>query len=243
MSTVLILGARSDIGLATAHRFAKAGYDVLLAARNAADLEKDCADIRIRYSVASSVHEFDVLSLETQQVFVDKLPILPDIVVCAVGLMVEQQGLDESCLQAQLVLKTNYLGPVAIFNLFAELFEARGSGLLIGISSVAGDRGRKSNYLYGSAKAGFTAYLSGLRNKLHQSGVGVMTVKPGFVRTAMTKGMKLPGLLTAEPQEVADDIFSAVQKKRDVVYSKWFWFWIMLLIRCIPEFVFKRLSL
>ncbi|HTR29705.1 MAG TPA: SDR family NAD(P)-dependent oxidoreductase, partial [Puia sp.] len=114
-----------------------------------------------------------------------------------------------------------------------------------GISSVAGERGRQSNYFYGSAKAGFTAYLSGLRNRLFHKGVHVLTVQPGFVNTKMTENMPLPGpaLLVASPELVADVVYKAVIKKKNVVYVKWFWRWIMLLVKSIPESLFKKLKL
>jgi short-subunit dehydrogenase len=113
----------------------------------------------------------------------------------------------------------------------------------VGISSVAGDRGRKSNYIYGSAKAALTTYLSGLRNRLYDAQVHVMTVKPGFVATAMTKDLDLPEKLTAQPEEVAQDIYSAQQKNKNVIYTKWFWKYIMMIIRIIPEWKFKGMSL
>ena len=136
------------------------------------------------------------------------------------------------------------LNPASDFsNIIANDFEKRRSGFIVGISSVAGDRGRKSNYIYGSAKAGFSAYLSGLRNRLHSVHVQVLTVKPGFVRTKMTEGMDLPERLTAQPEEVAKDIFKAQQRGRDVLYAKGMWRWIMLVIKTIPEWLFKRMDL
>ena len=128
-------------------------------------------------------------------------------------------------------------------NIIANDFEQRRSGTIIGISSVAGDRGRQSNYLYGSAKAALTTYLSGLRNRLARSNVHVVTVKPGFVRTKMTSGLALPGPLTAKPERVAADIFDAYQKRGDQLYTLWPWRYLMFIIRNIPEPVFKRLRL
>jgi len=122
-------------------------------------------------------------------------------------------------------------------------FEKRKSGFIIGISSVAGDRGRKSNYIYGSAKAALTAYLSGLRNRLYVANVHVLTVKPGFVATKMTEGMDLPEKLTAQPEAVAEDIYRAQQKNKNVLYTKWIWRWVMLIIKVIPEWKFKRMSI
>ncbi len=140
-------------------------------------------------------------------------------------------------------MRSNYEGPASIFAVFANRFEERGQGTLVGISSVAGDRGRATNYVYGSAKAGFTAFLSGLRNRLAKTGVHVVTVLPGFVATQMTEGMDLPKKLTAEPEEVAEAIARAVSKKRNVIYVRSVWWLVMLIIRNIPEFVFKRLKL
>ena len=114
---------------------------------------------------------------------------------------------------------------------------------MVGISSVAGDRGRKSNYIYGSSKAGLIAYLSGLRNRLYNSKVHVMTVKPGFVFTKATRNMNLPEKLTAQPEEVAKDIYNAQQRGKNVLYTKWFWKWIMMAIKMIPESKFKRMNI
>jgi short-subunit dehydrogenase len=139
-------------------------------------------------------------------------------------------------------MRSNYEGPSLILGLFAEKFLARGSGTLVGVSSVAGDRGRASNYVYGSAKAGFSAFLSGLRARASRSGVHVVTVKPGFVRTKMTEGMKLIGPLTVEAPVVGDAILNAVEKKTDVVYVSGKWRLVMLIIKTLPEAVFKKLK-
>ncbi|BCX11640.1 MAG: short-chain dehydrogenase [Thermosynechococcus sp.] len=240
---VLILGAASDIGRAIAHRFAAQGYPMQLAARQVSRLAPDKADLEIRYGVAVSIHEFDVLALETHAAFIQQLPEQPAIVICVVGFMPDQKACEQNLSLALEVMRTNYEGPAVILSLFANLFEQRGFGTLVGISSVAGERGRASNYFYGSAKAGFTAFLSGLRHRLAKSGVQVLTVLPGYVKTRMTEGMTLPPHLTAEPKEVADAIFSAIEKKKDVIYVRPTWRWIMAVIRWIPEPLFKRLSL
>jgi short-subunit dehydrogenase len=122
----------------------------------------------------------------------------------------------------------------------ANRFVQRGSGTIVGVSSVAGDRGRASNYVYGSAKAGFTAFLSGLRNRLARQGVHVLTVKPGFVRTRMTRGMKLPGALTADPVLVGREIYAAAITRKDVVYVYPSWRLIMGIIKMVPEGIFKK---
>ncbi|WP_067732993.1 SDR family oxidoreductase [Novosphingobium naphthalenivorans] len=242
-SSVLVIGARSDIGLAAAHRFAAAGYDVQLAARNAAQLEADAADIALRHGVRATMHELDLLAPGTFGAFLDSLPALPQVAICAVGLLGDQAVSQSDLEAASLVMRSNYEGPALMTGLLAERFEARGSGTLVGISSVAGDRGRASNYVYGSAKAGYTAFLSGLRNRLAKKNVHVLTVLPGFVRTRMTEGMDLPARLTADPGQVAEAIFAAVSKKRDVIYVKPVWRLVMGVIRAVPERIFKGTQL
>jgi short-subunit dehydrogenase len=240
---VLILGARSDIGKAVAHAFAALGHPVQLAARNAAGLEAEKADMELRNHVAVSLHEFDALATDTHAAFVTALPDLPEVVVCAVGLMGQQAENERDPAAAARVMRSNFEGPASILAALANQFEARGSGTIVGISSVAGDRGRATNYVYGSAKAGFTAFLSGLRNRLASRGVHVVTVLPGFVSTQMTEGMDLPARLTAEPREVADAITRAVARKKDVIYVRAIWRLIMLIIRNIPERIFKRMKI
>ena len=167
----------------------------------------------------------------------------PDIVFCVFGYMSDQEEARQNREEARKMMMVNYVGAVSVMEVIAGEMQKEGKGCIVGISSVAGDRGRASNYFYGSAKAGFSAYLSGLRNRMHSHGVHVMTVKPGFVRTRMTAGLDLPGPLTAEPEQVASDIFRAVKKKKNVLYTKGIWRIIMLIIRHIPEGIFKKLSL
>lgn len=240
---VLILGAKSDIARALAHEFARRGHALQLAARQAQALEADKTDLELRYRVPVSLHEFDVLHSEKHLEFAKSLPALPEIVLCVVGYMGDQaQNQDDSAAMMR-VMRSNYEGPAHILSLFATQFEARGHGTLVGISSVAGDRGRAKNYVYGSAKAGFTAFLSGLRNRLAAKGVHVLTVLPGFVATQMTEGMDLPARLTAQPDEVAQAIARAVAARKDVIYTKGIWWLIMLIIRNIPERIFKRMKI
>lgn len=239
---VLVLGGSSDIGRATARAFAKAGWGVQLAGRDAAALEPDAADLRARNTVDTSVHRFDVLDTASFDGFVAGLPALPDAVVSIVGLLGVQDNAQHDLDHATTVMRSNYEGPSLILGLFAEKFLARGSGTIVGVSSVAGDRGRASNYVYGSAKAGFSAFLSGLRARASRSGVQVITVKPGFVRTKMTEGMKLIGPLTVEAPVVGDAIFDAVERKKDVIYVSNKWRLVMLIIKTLPEAIFKKLK-
>jgi decaprenylphospho-beta-D-erythro-pentofuranosid-2-ulose 2-reductase len=243
MPTVLILGASSDIADALASRFASAGYDIQLAARNAARLLPVQSDLSIRYSVKCSIHEFDAAQPGTHPGFLASLPTLPDITISVFGYLGDQIRAESDWEECQQILQVNYLGAVSILNLVANLYATRGQGTIAGISSVAGERGRQSNYFYGSAKAGFTAYLSGLRNRLFSKNVHVLTIQPGFVYTKMTEGMPLPKILTATPKQVANKVYTAISKKYNIVYIKWFWRWIMLIIKSIPEPVFKKLKL
>jgi len=243
VSTVLVLGANSDIARAIARAYAKAGHDLILAARQHKRLEADVVDLKLRHGIAARAVEFDVLNIAGHTRFLDALGELPDTVISVVGFMGEQAANERDPEAASLVMRSNYVGPATILGEAANRMAARGAGVVVGISSVAGERGRARNYVYGSAKAGFTAFLSGLRNRLHGTGVRVITVVPGYVATRMTEGMPTPGLLTAQPDEVAAAILAAIRGRRDVVYVRPIWRLVMAAIRVIPESVFKRLRI
>lgn len=243
MPSVLILGATSDMGFATAKKFASQQYNIQLAGRNLQALAPLQSDIQIRYGVTCTVYPFDAMAFDSHAAFYNSLPEKPEIVVCVVGYMNDNEKVAASQEETLRTLHTNYTGPVNILNIIAADFALQKKGTIVGISSVAGLRGRQSNYIYGSAKAGFTAYLSGLRNKLFHDGVHVVTVLPGFVNTKMTADLNLPKLLTAQPEYVANVIYTAVKKKKNIVYVKWFWRWIMCIIVNVPEFIFKKKKL
>ena len=240
---VLILGGTSDIARAMALAFAKRGWTIRLAGRALPELQREADDISARTGRAVTVHQFDVLSTASFTAFADALPGLPDVVISVVGLLGDQTRAETDLDHAAEIMRSNYEGPALIISLFADRFRTRGHGAIVGISSVAGDRGRGSNYVYGSAKAGFTAFLSGLRNRLAASGIHVMTVKPGFVRTRMTEHMKLPPIITATPDEVGEGVFAGLDRRKDVIYVRPIWVLVMLIIRMIPERIFKRLKL
>ena len=241
--TVLIVGATSDIGRAVARRLARDGCALQLAARNSDDLSREVRDMRARTAAAVTAHRCDVLDPDGGVSLLDGLDALPDIAVCVVGLTGDQKAAQRDGAAAERIMRTNYVGPALLMAALAERFGQRGSGVLVGVSSVAGERGRASNYVYGSAKAGLSAFLSGLRNRLAGSGVHVVTVKPGYVRTRMTDGMDLPARLTAEPDEVARAVVRAIRRRRDVVYVRRIWRVIMLAVRTLPEWLFKRTRL
>ena len=243
MASVLILGATSDIGTAIARKFAGEKYDVQLACRNPLSISNSAADIRIRYQQDCKVYAFDAMDFKSHQPFYDGLLSKPDIAICVFGYMTENDIAVSNTEETLKTIHTNYTGAVSILNIIAQDFAARKSGAIAGISSVAGERGRQSNYIYGSAKAGFTAYLSGLRNSLYKDNVHVLTVLPGFVYTKMTENLDLPKLLTANPADVASAVYAGLKKKKNVIYVKWFWRWIMYIIKAIPESIFKRKQL
>lgn len=243
MPTVLILGANSDIGRALARNYATKGHHLQLAARNPNDLKPLSADVSIRYQITCTLHTFDASELGSHKEFWNSLSIMPDIIILVFGYMEDnQKTLDNPTILFN-TIQVNYTGAISILNIISRAFKARKQGQIAGIASVAGLRGRASNYIYGSAKAGLIAYLSGLRNELSSSDVHVTTILPGFVDTKMSSHLNLPAILTAKPDEVAEVIYKAIDKKKNVVYVKWFWKWIMLIIRLIPEGIFKKLNL
>jgi decaprenylphospho-beta-D-erythro-pentofuranosid-2-ulose 2-reductase len=242
MSQILILGATSDIATAVAHQFARNKFDVVVAGRNVEQLSKLAADIRIRHNVNSQAVLFDAAAFD-QHRSLDVVINQSDVVLCAFGYLGDQATSRTSWSESYNVITSNFTGAVSVLNRVGEIFSKRKHGSIIGISSVAGERGRGSNYIYGSSKAGLTAYLSGLRNYLFQFGVHVLTVQPGFVKTKMTEGLPLPKPVTATPEKVALDIFNAYKKKKNVIYTLWMWRWIMLIIKLIPEAIFKKLKL
>ena len=237
-----MVGATGDIGRAIARKLGHDGWELLLAAREPALLQAEAQDLRLR-GVSVSIHQCDVLCQDAGVSLLDTLPVTPDIAVCTVGTLGDQSDAEGDWRAAEQTMRTNYLGPALLMGALANRFEERGHGTLIGISSIAGERGRRSNYAYGSAKSGFTSFLSGLRSRLWRSGVHVVTVKPGYVRTRMTDHLELPDLLTAEPEDVAEAIAKAIRKRRDVVFVGRLWRPVAFVVRAIPESIFKRISL
>ncbi|MBC7849306.1 MAG: SDR family oxidoreductase [Chitinophagaceae bacterium] len=243
MPTVLLLGATSDMAVAIARKMAAKGFSIQLAGRNASRLQPLQSDITVRFNVSASVHEFDAVDFNSHNSFFNSLPIKPDITICVFGYMSDNEVARTNWSEAERTISSNFTGAVSILNIVANHYAQQKAGVIVGISSVAGERGRQSNYIYGSAKAGFSAYLSGLRNRLFREGVHVLTVKPGFVYTKMTEDLKLPALLTAQPDQVADAVYQGIINKKNSIYVKWFWRWIMLIIKTIPEFMFKKMKL
>jgi short-subunit dehydrogenase len=237
---ILILGATSDIGISLAEEFTRRGDTLTLAARDLTALQE--ALQRKNIMGAETVH-FDARDFDKHETWFASLPQLPDITIGLFGYLGDQKKAENDWSESKLIIESNYTGAVSIFNVIAAKYKSKGAGMIVGFSSVAGERGRQSNFIYGSAKAGITAYLSGLRNSLYPASVHVMTVKPGFMYTKMTKGLKLPPSLTAKPAAVARKVARAIDSRKNVIYVASIWYWIMIVIRSIPEFIFKRLKL
>ena len=242
MSYILIAGAKSDVAKELAICYAKNNYDIYLAARDSKDLEPFAKNLSIREGQKIECLELDILDMKNHQLFYDSLTEKPYGFITAVGYLGDQKMAENSFSEVEKIILSNFLGNVGLINIVANDFEKRRTGFIIGLSSVAGDRGRKKNYFYGSSKAGFSAYLSGLRNRLNDSNVQVLTVKPGFINTKMTKGLKLPKLLTAEPSDVASDIVKAQIKNKQIIYTKGIWKIIMFIVNAIPEKIFKKMN-
>lgn len=243
--TALILGATSAMARATAHALARKGYTLVLAGRQSSELERTAQDIELRYGVRAHALLFDADRPETHPEFfhtvIRKLESLEGVVT-AVGDLGSHEEAIRDFDSASRTIQRNYTGVVSILTLVANYLEQQRKGFVIGITSVAGDRGRQSNYVYGSAKGALSLFLQGLRNRLCPSGVRVITVKPGFVDTRMTYGMK--GLfLVADPEDVGNRIVGSLSGRSDVVYIPWFWRYIMLIIKHLPERLFKKMKL
>ncbi|NIN70680.1 MAG: SDR family oxidoreductase [Gemmatimonadetes bacterium] len=230
----------------TAAAFAESGYDLILAGRDEEEVGRVAADIAIRHGVRARSERFDALDTADHGRFAEAVTgaagdALAGVVV-AFGVLGDSERAVTDFDHAQEIMAANYVGAVSILTRLVPHFERQKSGFIVGISSVSGDRGRGSIYTYGSAKGGFSLYLQGLRNRLHKSGVHVLTVKPGFIDTRMTYGAVKPGM-AAEPAAVARAIIRGVRRKKSVVYVPRIWRIIMFVIRNIPEPIFKRLEL
>lgn len=245
MKTVLILGATSAMARAAANQFAAESYHLVLAGRDLEEIELIAKDIKVRYRVNAYPLYFDALLYDSHSSFFEsclKLTNELEGVLLAYGYLGDQKKGEQEFTEAKAIMDINYTSCVSILTIVANYFEEKKRGFICVLSSVAGDRGRQSNYLYGSAKGALSLYLQGLRNRLAKSGVHVVTIKPGFVDTKMTFGLE--GMfLVAKPEDIAQAIKLSIQKSRDVVYAPKFWWAIMTIIKMIPEKLFKRMKL
>jgi short-subunit dehydrogenase len=243
MLRVLIIGATSAIAEAVARQYAGQGAALFLVARRQESLATIADDLRVRGAGAVATHCLDVTDFSGHAAMLDaawSALTQVDVALIAHGTLPDQTACEASVDLAMREFTTNGTATIALCTLLAQRLQANAT--LAVISSVAGDRGRASNYLYGGAKAAVSTFLSGLRQRLNGSGVNVLTIKPGFVDTPMTSAFK-KGPLWAMPQQVAIGIVRAIDRRRSVVYLPWFWWGIMQIIKQIPEFLFRRLKL
>jgi decaprenylphospho-beta-D-erythro-pentofuranosid-2-ulose 2-reductase len=245
MQRILIMGATSAIAEATARRFASRGDALFLAGRSPERLLAIGQDLKVRGALQVDTFVIDARSLDQYQALVDAAIQSMGRLDCALiahGTLSDQSASERSVAMLRQEYEINALSVMALCTELSNRFEAQGSGVIAIISSVAGDRGRQSNYVYGSAKAAVSAFASGLRQRLYAKGVRVVTIKPGFVDTPMTAAFK-KGALWATPDRVARDIVRAIDRGSAVVYTPWFWRIIMWVIRSVPESIFRRLRL
>jgi short-subunit dehydrogenase len=245
MRKTLIIGATSAIAQATARLFAEAGDALFLVARNADKLSVTADDLKMRGASSVYTASLDVLEYDQHKPVIDEaVEALDgiDLVLIAHGTLPDQNACESSIKLTRQEFEINALSTISLLTCLANYFEKKRQGTIAVISSVAGERGRKSNYLYGSAKGAVTIFLQGLRNRLYDSKVNVLTIKPGFVDTPMTAGFE-KGLLWTTPDKIAVGILREVNASANVSYLPWFWRYIMVVIRIIPEVLFKRLKL
>ncbi|MEE4749610.1 SDR family oxidoreductase [Pseudomonas alliivorans] len=246
MKRILIIGATSAIAHACARLWAAQGCDFFLVARSADKLQITAADLEGRGARTVTLHEMDATHFaEHPRMLADCLKVLGqiDVVLIAHGTLPDQRACEQDVGLALQEFITNSASVIALLTLLAQHFEVQRCGTLAVISSVAGERGRPSNYLYGSAKAAVSTFCDGLQARLFKVGVHVLTIKPGFVDTPMTRGLPLPAALLAQPEQVAERIVNGIARQATSLYAPGFWALIMLVIRSIPQPMFKRLNL
>ena len=242
---VFIVGGTSAIAGETAKAYAEAGARLFLTGRNPERLASVADDLRVRGAVQVDTSILDVSDLSRHREVIDaaiaRLGGL-DVALIAHGTLPDQAGCQQRVADTVEALQVNFTATIALLTELANHFEGQRGGVIAVITSVAGDRGRQSNYVYGAAKGGVERFLQGLRNRLYRSGVTVLTIKPGFVATPMTAAMR-KNALYASPRRVGRAIYRAIERRRDVIYIPWFWRPLMAAIRTVPERIFKRLHL
>jgi len=245
MRKVIVAGATSAIAEATCRLFAKQGDRLYLVGRREDKLKNISIDLKTYGADRVDYQVLDLSQLDDHKQLLENANLAMDgvdMLFIAYGTLPDQQACEESFELALQEFNTNCISILSLISLCANLFQKQENGHIVVITSVAGDRGRGSNYFYGSAKGTISIFLQGLRCRLHNQGVNVLTVKPGFVDTPMTSGFS-KGVLWSSPQKIARGILSAINKKEDVVYLPSYWKVIMSVIKLIPESIFKRLSL
>jgi decaprenylphospho-beta-D-erythro-pentofuranosid-2-ulose 2-reductase len=242
---VLIIGATSAIATATARRMAARGYSLYLMARNRERLEAVASDLRLRGATRVELDVVGLTDASSHPTVLSKAAETMggiDIALIAYGILGDQKRAEENYEAAAEIMETNFNSVVSLLTWIGNYFEKRAAGTIAVISSVAGDRGRRSNYAYGASKAALNVFLDGMRGRFNGTGVRVLTIKPGFVSTPMTAHLKQNALF-AQPDTIALGILRAIDRRREEVYLPWFWAPIMFAVRCIPRPLFKKLNL
>ena len=246
MKKILIIGATSAIAESTARRYAKEGASLYLLARNEERLVSLTADLKIRGASSVTYALLDVNDRSRHEAVIKEVVKTLgtiDVALVAHGTLGDQKACEDDVERALLEFETNAVSTMALLTRLANLFEKQHGGTIAVISSVAGDRGRPSNYVYGTAKAAVTTFCEGLQARMFKSGVHVLIIKPGMVATPMTEGLSMPAILVAEPDKIAADIVRAIEKKTDTLYTPWFWKYIMTGIIHLPSALFKKVNL
>jgi short-subunit dehydrogenase len=240
----MILGATSSIARAVADQLAREGHPLYLAGRDLPELWRVASDLQIRHGVEVNVGVFDADDPSLHAAFIENAIVRTKGLggaVVAFGHLGDQTETEQTPQLAQATIMRNFSAAVSVLLHIANHLEESRTGFIVAISSVAGDRGRYTNYIYGSAKAGLSTFMQGLRSRLQKVGIPVLTVKPGFVDTAMTFGKE--GMRkVATPELVGKRIVQAIKQRKDVVYVPGMWRWIMLVIKLVPEKMFKKLK-
>ena len=243
MKYVLIIGAKSELGIELASLYAKNKYNLYLAGRSIDSIKNKADRIAKENNVQITLHELDITNLNSHQEFYDSLNIKPIGIIYAAGYTPKQSEALLNWKETSNTINVNYIGAISILNIAVLEFQKSQRGFIVGITSVAGLRGRGENYIYGSAKAGFMTYLNGLRNSLSKYNINVLTVIPGLIKSRKGSQYNLPEFLYVKPKILANSIFKSQQSNRSIIYSGLAWRVIMFIIKIIPDFIFKRMSI
>ena len=234
MPWLLVIGGNSDIGFSTAKIFASNGYNVHLASRNIDQLNLNKVIIEKQFNVTCKISLLDLNYASSIEIFLKDNQINPKIILVSAGYMESPEILFDK------IIKINYSNIVEIIEkLIIKSFDTKNLSTIIGISSIAGERGKKDNCIYSSAKAAFTSYLDGLRQRLYKKNINVLTIKPGYVETKMTKNLNLSKYLISSPDKIGKIIFESYKKNKNIVYAPYFWKIILFVYKNVPEFIFK----
>ena len=237
MSWLLLIGGNSEIGFATAKIFASNGYNIHLASRNMEQLNLKKETIKKSFNVECEVSNLDLFNLDSIKNFVNQNQINPKVIMIAAGFLENPEKSYEK------IIKINYLNLIEIIeNLILKNLDKNTLSSIIGISSIAGEKGKKKNNIYSSSKAGFSNYLDGLRQRLYKENINVITIKPGYVRTKMIKSLNLPKALVSTPEKVGKIIFKSYKKKKAIVYAPYYWKLVMFIYKLVPELIFKYIE-